>query len=94
MDTFGSMDRFLKQVKQNLINIINEIILECPGIDLNIGFIGYKDVDHNTSYKDIDFTKNHEELKNSVINLVTYPGYDNPEDAESAMEMALKKLEK
>ena len=91
MDTTGSMDPYLTLVKQNLINIINQIIIECPGIDLNIGFIGYKDVDHNVDYVDLDFTQNYEELKNTITNVQTTLGIDDPEDVEGAMEMALTK---
>ena len=91
MDTTGSMDPYISQVKNNLVNIINKIVLECPGIDLNIGFIGYKDIDHTAKYYDIDFTQSYEELKKIILNVVTTPGYDDPEDVEGAMEMALNK---
>ena len=91
MDTTASMDPYLSQVKNNLVNIINKIVLECPGIDVNIGFIGYKDVDHTAKYADIDFTKNYEELKQNILNFIITGGLDDPEDVERAMEMALNK---
>ena len=91
MDTTISMDPYLSQVKNNLVNIINKIVLECPGIDVNIGFIGYKDVDHTAKYADIDFTKNYEELKQNILNYIITRGTDDPEDVEGAMEMALNK---
>lgn len=58
MDITGSMGPYLNQVKINMINIINRIILECPGIDINIGFIGYLDVQYQSGlYIDYDLTK-------------------------------------
>ena len=44
MDIAGSMYPYLNQAKQNILNIMNKIIIECPGIDINLGFIGYRDV--------------------------------------------------
>ena len=92
MDITTSMNPYLVQVQQNLLNIINKIILECPGIDLNIGFIGFRDVTHTESYVNLEFTQNHEELKNSINNVYTSKGDDgNEEDIEEGIEMALKK---
>ena len=43
MDITGSMNPYLEEVKRNILAIINGIIAECPGIDINLGFIGYRD---------------------------------------------------
>ena len=48
MDITGSMGPYLNQVKTNIINIINRIINECPGIDIYLGFIGYLDVQYQS----------------------------------------------
>ena len=94
MDITGSMTPYLDQSKQNIINIMNKIILECPGIDINLGFIGYRDVfgvDSN-NYVDIDFTLNHTNLKNSIQNVnASGGGGDGPEDVAWALERALDK---
>ena len=93
VDITGSMQPYINEVKENLINIINGIIKECPGIDINIGFIGYKDFPDINTYN-IDFTKDHNYLKN-VINKIRASGGGSPyypdEDVALAFEYALKK---
>ena len=71
MDITGSMGPYLSQAKQNILNIINKIIIECPGIDINLGFIGYRDIkEHNRgNYINIGFTQNHLNLQNSIKNI-------------------------
>ena len=91
MDITGSMSPYLNQSKQNIINIMNKIILECPGIDINLGFIGYRDVYeiNNKNYVDIDFTQNHKSLQNSIQNVIASGGGDGPEDVAWALERVL-----
>ena len=43
MDITGSMSSYLEEAKSNILSIINGIIDKCPGIDINLGFIGYRD---------------------------------------------------
>ena len=57
MDITGSMKPYLEEAKKNIITIINDIIKECPGININLGFIGYRD--YYEEYIDIDFTQNY-----------------------------------
>ena len=94
MDLTGSMNRFFEEAKENVINIINRIIEECPGIDINFGFIGYKDIPQTTQedYINIDFTKEYQKLQNTIKDIKTGGGKgDDPEDVAWAMEMALYK---
>ena len=51
MDITNSMDAYLKEVKQKFLNIINEIRRECGGIEIYLGFIGYRD------FNDLDFAR-------------------------------------
>ena len=71
MDITGSMGPYVEQAKSNLINIINKIIDDCPGIDINLGFIGYRDEEEELTGDviDIPFTKNHNQLKNEIQNV-------------------------
>ena len=66
---------YLKEIKEKTIIIIIEIIKECPGIDINLGFIGYAEI--NEKYYDYDFTKDHIYLKN-IINKIYTPGGGYP----------------
>jgi len=91
VDITGSMDPYLRQVKNELINIINGIVNNCPGIDINLGFIGYEDF-YERHYN-IDFTKDHEYIKNYIKRIYPEGGgsYYPDEDVALALEIALKK---
>ena len=91
MDITDSMNPYLNQVKKNIINIINRIINECPGIDINLGFIGYLDVQYDSRlYINYDLTKNHTYLKEVINKIRVISGPDDiVEDLTGGLEMAL-----
>ena len=89
MDVTGSMGPYIREVKTNLLNIIDGIVKECPGININLGFIGYRDYYEN--YTDIDFIQDPEHLKNIINSVYASGGGDFPEDVSLAFELALKK---
>ena len=93
MDISASMDPYINQVKKNLINIMNKIINECPGIDIYVGIICYIDMYQNLLdyYINIDFTLNHNEIEKIIRNVNTHANNDDPEDLAWAMEMAINK---
>ena len=92
MDVTGSMEPYIDKVKEDLINIINGVIEESPGIDINLGFVGYRD--YYDKFEEIDFTKDHEQFKNIISNIHASGGgynYYTDEDVAQGLEMALKK---
>ena len=89
MDITGSMSPYIKDAKDNILSIINRIVNECPGIDINLGFIGYRD--YNEEYTDINFTQNHTYLKSIINKVYASGGGDLPEDVAFALELALNK---
>ena len=93
MDITGSMNNYLEEAKNNLINIINRIISECPGIDINLGFIGYRDIKEFSigDYSDVDFTRNYTYVQEVIEDVWAYGGGDIPEDIAGAFELALNK---
>ena len=93
MDFTGSMEKYLNEVKSNLIDIIDKVIDQTPGIDINLGFIGYSDIPEEGAgpYIDIDFTQNHNHLREQINNVYADLGGDLPEDVAWAFEMALNK---
>jgi vacuolar-type H+-ATPase subunit D/Vma8 len=93
MDITGSMGFYIEQAKENVLEIINRIITECPGIDINLGFIGYRDIEEleTGNYIDINFTKNYTNVKEIIQNVYADGGADTPEDVSWAMENALNK---
>ena len=92
MDVTVSMEPYIDKVKSDLINIINSIIDESPYIDINLGFVGYRDYDG--IFEDIDFMKDQVRFKN-IINGIHVSGgaYNdsNDKDVAQGLEMALKK---
>ena len=88
MDIKGSITRYLNKAKQNVLNIMNKITSECPSININLGFIGYRDVKEVSAnnYVNKDFTQDHENLLNSIKNIISKLGADIPEDVAWAME--------
>ena len=86
IDITGSMSSYINEIKKNIISIINGIIDKCPGIDINLGFIGYRDFYED--YYNIDFTQNHEQLKSMINEAHASGGGDIPEDVAFALELA------
>ena len=94
MDLTGSMRSFIEKAKENVINIINRIVIECPGIDVYLSFIGYRDVGDISEgdYTIIDFTKNHYQFQNTIKGVTAHGGNgDWPEDMAWGFERALDK---
>ena len=92
MDVTGSMGPYIDKVKSDLINIVNGIIEESPGIDINLGFVGYRD--YYDKYEDFDFMKDHVQFKNIINDIYASGGaynYYTDEDVAQGLEMALEK---
>ena len=93
MDITGSIGQYLEIAKQKLIGIMNIIKNECIGIDINLGFIGYKDVAEilKKDYLDKDFTKDHKDVEDCIKGLNADGGDDTAEHVSWAFSRAIKK---
>ena len=93
MDLTGSMEPYIDQVKNNMINIMNRIPIECPGININLGYIGYRDVSEiAVNYiVNIDFSQNYQQIQNRIKNVIADGGKDIPEEIAWAIEKAIEK---
>ena len=94
MDLTGSMEPYIEQAKQNIINIMNRIPIECPGISINLGYIGYRDIaEINLNYiVNIDFSQNYQKLQNNIKDVIADGGGgDGPEEVAWAIEKAIEK---
>ena len=93
MDTTGSMEQYVDITKERLKEIMNKIKHECSGVDIKLGFIGYKDVAEIKigDYLDIDFTTKHESVKKKIESIKVGGGDDTAEDVAWAFEKALNK---
>ena len=93
MDITGSMEAYVDNTKKELINVMKKIIDSFNGIDINLGFIGYKDLEEHSKddYIDIGFTKNHEEIRKKIEEVEIGGGKDIAEDIAWGFERALNK---
>ena len=93
MDTTGSMEQYVDITKERLKEIMNKIKHECSGVDIKLGFIGYKDVAEIkiNDYLNIELTKEHEYVKKEIESIKVGGGDDTAEDVAWAFERALEK---
>ena len=94
MDITKSMDDYLNQVKNDILKIISIIQKECAGIDIYLGFIGYKDfndLDLGEEYIDLDFTTDYESIKKNIDFIKPSGGGDTPEDLCGGLVLGKKK---
>jgi len=94
MDITNSMDVYLDQVKRQVLDIIHEIRKECAGIEIYIGFIGYRDfsdLDFGESYINLELTEKYENIIQNIQYLKAEGGGDIPEDLCGALEFAKEK---
>ena len=94
MDITNSMDIYLDQVKREFFAIIKEIQKECAGIQIFIGFIGYKDfsdLDFGESYINLELTENYDSITQNIQYAKADGGGDIPEDLCGALEFAVNK---
>jgi len=94
MDTTGSMEEYVNATKVGLIDIMEKIIKCCNEmVNINLGFIGYKDVAeiNEGDYVDMDFTKEYYDIKDKISKIIVGGGDDTAEDVAFAFERALKK---
>ena len=94
LDITNSMDEYLEETKNKILDMIKEIQRQCAGSDIYLGFIGYKDfndLDFGEEYINLEFTKDYEKIKENILYLKAEGGGDIPEDLCGALEMGDKK---
>ena len=93
MDTTGSMEGYVYATKIGLIDIMEKIISCCNEmVNINLGFIGYKDIAEIKSkeYVDIDFTKDHFEVKDKISKIIVGGGDNTAENVAFAFEKSFR----
>ena len=95
MDITNSMDAYLKEAKEGILDMIKEIRKQCPGIEIFLGFIAYKDfsdLDLGEEYINLEFTTDYESIKKNIEFLEADGGGDTPEDLCGAFDLAKNKM--
>ena len=94
MDITNSMDDYLNQVKTDILKMISTIKKDCAGIDIFLGFIGYKDfmdLDLGTQYINLEFTNDYESIRKNIEFVEADGGGDTPEDLCGGLELGKNK---
>ena len=93
MDITGSMQEYLELTQKKLIYILDEIKNKCIGIDINLSYIAYKDVEEieKGDYLDDDFTKDYNLIREKILKLEVGGGHDTAEHVSWAFSRALNK---
>ena len=93
MDITGSMGMWLKEAKENITNIIDEIFENNPGSQIRVSFVGYRDFTEMNElqghYVSLDFTKDINDVKQFISSIDCFGGGDEPEDVVGAFNIAL-----
>ena len=93
MDITGSMGMWLKEAKENVTNIIDEIFENNPGSQIRVSFVGYRDFTEMNElqghYVSLDFTKDINDVKKFISSIDCFGGGDEPEDVVGAFNIAL-----
>ena len=96
LDITGSMELYFEQVKTKLKDIIENIkknLEEYSVYNINLGFIGYKDVEeiYKKEIVDIPFSTDLDKIMEEIDKTLVGGGDDTAEDIAYAFELALKK---
>ena len=89
MDITGSMKSFLQMAKDKIIGMIDNIRNKCGSVDVNLGFVGYRDyLDSNHEYLTVKLNKNVQEVRD-YISKVEVGGGSDCEDMPGGLNIAL-----
>jgi hypothetical protein len=88
------MDVHLENIKANFFKIIDEIKRGCGGIEIYLGFIGYRDfadLNFNEKYINLPLSQNYDGIFQNIKFLNAHGGGDTAEDLCGALEMGKDK---
>ena len=85
MDCTGSMKDWINTCKINIKNVMNTIKEKLNFQDIEIGFIGYRDIYDCDRFEVYPFTSNMQNLENFVAKLEADGGLDTCEDIIGAL---------
>jgi hypothetical protein len=97
IDTTGSMEDDIDQVKANAVNLVNEFQKKYPG--LQVAIVDYRDFPERTEHSQdypaktqLDFSKDKDAIVNAINSLTLGHGGDLPETVYSGIIHAIDKL--
>ena len=90
MDITNSMDIYLDEVKNRILDMIQKIKSGCAGVKIYLGFIGYRDfsdLDFDEEYINLGFTDDYDCIQKNIQYLNAHGGGDVAEDLCGALEL-------
>ena len=94
VDVSDSMEKWIRSVQNQCINISNELNSKYPLVSFNFGAIFYRDpIDSPSDKHDlIQLTDDVIDLKNKIEGIKAYGGGDDPEDWVGAYNLAIDSI--
>ena len=89
MDIRNPSNPYFKEFKENIFSIIDNITERCPGIDINLGFVGYRDIYEN--FINLDFTQNYSNINYIIGNIKATNNGKFNKDILPLLELTLNK---
>ena len=90
MDATGSMGSWIKQTKENIIQIIDQMKTETPNQVIRLAITAYRDYTDSQLLETFPFSTDYEEFKDFVGKISATGGGDAAEDIFSGIDDALK----
>lgn len=89
LDCTGSMSSWIKACKNELNNIINQVLYEHEGATINISIVAYRDVQDKKRFEVLPFTREKDIVIQFIAKLTAMGGGDTPQDICGAFKQAL-----
>ncbi|KAN0033496.1 hypothetical protein ACTA71_007183 [Dictyostelium dimigraforme] len=85
MDCTASMGPWIKEVKEKIIELTKLLANSHYGLELNVSFLGYRDIGDSDRFENIPFTTDMVHFSSKVNLVVPKGGDDLPEDIAGAL---------
>ena len=90
MDTTGSMRDYIQAVKEQVMNIVNDVkVAFLNDAQVRIAVVGYRDHSDTPNIEFLDFTLSVDRVKSFLKGLIATGGADEPEDVLGGIQKAL-----
>ncbi|CAE7565971.1 vwkA [Symbiodinium sp. CCMP2592] len=85
VDCTGSMQPYIDAVKTSIRSMVQRLLTAYPQLNLQLGFLGYRDVGDQQQFQILDFTQSHATFEGFVAKMTADGGADAAEDVAGAL---------
>ena len=93
LDCTGSMQSYIDRSRNKIKDIIEEVKQQYPESEIQVGIVGYRDVQDLKRFEILPFTSNIQTARNFLDAIRADGGGDTPEDVNGAFQETLDKME-